>query len=108
MIRAIMTGEPYGLRAEGNIKDGPLFLERAHRRAAGQRRRAAFESANTWRFGYEAQSKPAVMIWDAWDWVDRWNAQFIGWWEAADYVRVSAGDKMVLASLHLQPGKRVC
>ena len=49
---------------------------------------ATVHPAHSWKSGYEAQAKPAIAIWNAFDWVDRWNSSFLGWWENGEYVTV--------------------
>ena len=69
-----------------------------------------FQDHRHWKVGYEPQAAPAISIWNAWDWVDRWNAQWLGWWENKEFLNVECrmpnGQKPeVYASLWLQKGK---
>jgi hypothetical protein len=107
MIRANMTGEPYGFRAESNIKDAPLFWNQRIAAILVNGAEPRFEDYRGWKAGYEAHAKPAISIWNAFDWVDRWNSRFLGWWENGEFVKVADGGKMALASLWLQQGRRV-
>jgi hypothetical protein len=65
-----------------------------------------FEDHRGWKAGYEAQAKPAVSVWNAFDWVDRGNARWLGHWENSEYVKVgniSPRSSMLLASLWSNP-----
>lgn len=88
MVRAIMPGEQYGFRAQNNLKGRPLFFNERIAALLVNGGEPRFTDYRAWKSGYEAQANPAVSIRDAWDWVDRWNAQFLGWWENGEYLHV--------------------
>ncbi|MBI2201025.1 MAG: hypothetical protein HYU43_03700, partial [Armatimonadetes bacterium] len=106
VVRATMTGEAYGFRTQANLKDGPLYFNERIAALLVNGAEPRFHDYRFWKTGYEAHATPAVSIWEAWDWVDRWNAEFIGWWENTNFLNVNAAEKMVLASLYLQSGRK--
>jgi len=81
MIRANMTGIQYGMIAQSNIKGVPLMFNQRNAALLVNGSTPRFTDYRFWRSDYSAQGNPAVSIWDAWDWVDRWNAEWLGWWE---------------------------
>jgi hypothetical protein len=106
MVRAINNGEPYGLRSQANLKGNPLWTNErigALLIANGDPR---FGDYRGWKPDYTAQGNPGSNIMDAWEWVDRWNAQFLGHWENAQYLTIDKGQKMVLGSFHLNKEKQ--
>jgi hypothetical protein len=100
MIRANMAGEQYGFRAEVNLKGGPMHWNEKNAAILVNGTEPRFHDFRMWKPGYEAQANPAVSIWNAWDWVDRWNAKWLGHWENSEYAKVNGGTNMVLASFH--------
>jgi hypothetical protein len=105
MIRASMTGEQYGFRTEVNLKGGPLFWNDKNAAILVNGAEPRFHDYRHWRIGYEAHSNPAISIWNAFEWVDRWNAKWMGHWENKEVssveCRVSSVQKpMVLTSLY--------
>lgn len=106
MVRATMTGEAYGFRTQANLKAGPLFPNERIAALLVNGAEPRFHDYRHWKTGYEAHASPAVSVWDAWEWVDRWNAQFVGWWENQDFLSIRAGEQMVLAGLYLHKGKK--
>lgn len=107
MIRANMTTQQYGFLAPANLKGGPLFHNQRIAALIINGAEPRFTDYRAWRSDYSAQGNTAISLWNAWEWVDRWNAQWLPWWLNKDYVQVADGGKMVPASLHLQPGKKV-
>ncbi len=88
MIRANMTGGQYGFRAEVSIKGGPLHWNEKIAACLVNGAEPRFEDHRGWKAGYEAQAKPAVSVWNAFDWVDRWNARWLGHWENQGYANL--------------------
>jgi len=106
MVRSIMTGDAYGFVTGANLKDGPLYPNERIAALLVNGAEPRFLDSRAWGVGYAQHKTPAVCIWDAWDWIDRYNADWLGWWENRDYVVTDRSDNQVLASLWLQPGKR--
>jgi len=100
MIRANMTGDQYGFRTEVNLKGGPLFWNDKNAAILVNGSEPRFHDYRHWKVGYEAHANPAISVWNAFDWVDRWNAKWLGHWENGEYVKVDGGTNMVMASLY--------
>jgi hypothetical protein len=104
MIRANMTGIQYGMIAQSNIKGVPLMYNQRNAALLVNGSTPRFADYRFWRSDYSAHSNPAISIWDAWEWVDRWNAEWLGWWENGELAnaecRIPNGEKpMLLTSL---------
>lgn len=103
LVRAMMAGNAYGLRTLNNIKDAPLFWNERIAALLVGGAEPRWEDHRGWKPGYEAHAKPAPSVWDAWDWVDHWNAEFFGWWNSGDYVQIEKpdADALLLSSFYL-------
>jgi hypothetical protein len=82
MIRAVMTGEQCGFRAEVSIKGGPVALERKDRSRPVNGAEPRFEDYRMWKPA--TRPPPAVSVLNAFRLGDRWNAKWMGWWENSD------------------------
>lgn len=112
-VRSFMRSEPFGFRHSNSIKSEgfPLFANERIGALMASGADPRFSPSSIWRTGYEAQSMPAPDIYNAWEWIDRWNAEFLGWWENGDYLTLSPAatgpeKPLVLGSFYLQRGKR--
>jgi len=107
MVRTIMSHDAYGLRCEANLREGPLFFNEKLAALLVNGADGCLLDYRSWDPGYEAQAMPAVNIWEAWEWVDRFNAQWLGWWENANYLTIDRGNKMILGSMYVQQGEKI-
>jgi hypothetical protein len=106
MVRAMKNGEPYGLRTQSNLKGGPLWVNERIAALLVGNGDPRFGDYRGWRPDYTAQGSPGSNINEAWEWVDRWNAQFLGHWENEQFLTIDKGNKMVLGSFHLNRDKQ--
>jgi len=107
LVRSAMTGRQYGFRAEANIKSGPLFWNERVGALLANGAEPRFHDYRHWKPGYAAHASPAVNVWESWEWVDRWTAEFRGWWQNADLLQIANDGKTIVGSLWFQPGKKV-
>lgn len=103
MVRAIKNGEPYGLRSQSNLKGGPLTVNARIAALLPANGDPRFGDFRSWKPDYTSVGNPGANIMQAWEWVDRWNARFHGYWENGQLLQIAAGDRMVLASFWSNP-----
>jgi len=102
MVRAIMTGDPYGFVTASNLKMGPLFYNERIGALLVNGAEPRFLDYRHWSNHYGRHGAPAISIWEAWDWIDRYNAHWLGWWENQQLISVDSKDNEIYASLYLR------
>jgi hypothetical protein len=109
MMRVCISGKPYGLIEQHNLKGAPL--QNQNRIGAclvagvrpGIHRRPPID-----RPTYEPTIKPTSRIYAAWDWIDRATAEWHPHWENGNTIQTASsvnGEHYV--SFRLQRGKRI-
>ncbi len=106
LVRALMSGEPYGFVTQSNLKDGPLFYNQRIGALLVNGSQPRFHDHRHWSNRTAAHGCPGPAIWDAWDWVDTDASEWLGWWENQALVTLTTEERMVLASLHRNRGAR--
>jgi len=109
MMRVCISGKPYGLTEQHNLKGAPL--QNQNRIGAclvagvrpGIHKRPPLDLPT-----YAPRFKPTSRIYAAWDWIDRATAEWHPHWENGDTIKTASsvnGEHYV--SFRLQRGKRL-